>query len=245
MGALLPHDTAVALLRDGDLEVVGRLVAASNFTLFGRVRLELPGQPVLESACVYKPIRGEAPLWDFPDGTLAAREVAAHAVSVASGWDVVPPTVMRDGAFGPGMAQLWVEVDETVDVVELVRSGDARLRPVALFDAIVNNADRKAGHLLPVERGLVRGVDHGVCFAIEPKLRTVLWAWRGHPLLPDEIEVLQRLLGLLEADLGAELAAFLTRAEVAATRRRIDALLANCAFPQPDPERPAIPWPWY
>lgn len=244
-GARLTREEALRLLREGDLELVGRLVTASNFTLFAKSRLERPGEPVLETACVYKPVRGEAPLWDFPDGTLAAREVAAHAVSVASGWDIVPPTVMRDGPLGPGMVQLWIDIDESVDVVDLVRRAEPCLRPVALFDAVVNNADRKAGHLLPFEGGRLHGVDHGVCFAVEPKLRTILWAWRGEGLLPAEIEVLRHLRKALDGTLGAELRALLAPAEVRATARRLDTLLATCAFPQPDPDRPAIPWPWY
>ena len=133
----------------------------------------------MTAACVYKPIRGERPLWDFPDGTLAHREVAAYLVSVATGWDVVPPTVLRDGPFGVGMVQLWIDTDETVDLGRLVQTDDPALRRMAIFDAVVNNADRKGGHLLPVESGHVFGVDHGVCFAVEPKLRTVLWGWRG------------------------------------------------------------------
>ena len=244
-GARLPREQSLVLLREGELELVGRLVTASNFTLFARARLERPGEPPLESACVYKPIRGEAPLWDFPDGTLAAREVAAHAVSVESGWDIVPPTVMRDGPLGPGMVQLWIDIDESVDIVDLVRRADPDLRPVALFDAVVNNADRKAGHLLPHDGGRLHGVDHGVCFAVEPKLRTILWAWRGQGLEPPEIEVLRHLRRSLDGALGAELRALLAPAEVRATVRRLDALLGACAFPQPDPDRPAIPWPWY
>ncbi len=244
-GVRMPRDEALALLREGTLELVGRLVTASNFTLLAKIHLERPDGVALESACVYKPIRGEAPLWDFPDGTLAAREVAAHEVSAATGWDIVPPTVMRDGPFGPGMAQLWIDVDESADVVELVRRADPCLRRVALFDAVVNNADRKAGHLLPVAGGHVHGVDHGVCFAVEPKLRTVLWSWRGQRLQADEVEMLRHLRSELDGRLGVRLRGLLSAGEVKATVRRIDRLLSTCAFPQPDPDRPAIPWPWY
>ena len=131
-------------------------------------------------ACVYKPIAGERPLWDFPMGTLAGREVAAYVVSRAAGWDVVPPTVMRDGPFGPGMCQLWIDHDTDVDLIALSRRTDhAGLRDMAVFDAVVNNADRKIGHLLPVADGHLYGCDHGVCFAEDYKLRTVLWQWRG------------------------------------------------------------------
>ena len=130
-------------------------------------------------ACVYKPVRGERPLDDFPDGTLADREVAAYHLSEAIGWSIVPPTVMRDGPFGRGMVQAWLEPDPAIDPVDLIRGGAAALRRMALFDAVANNADRKVGHLLPMRDGHVYGVDHGICFAVEPKLRTVLWNWRG------------------------------------------------------------------
>ncbi len=263
------------LLRSGRLEVVGRLVAASNVTLL--CRISGPGstgaepvadraQPVadrvqpapdraqpapdraappFEALCVYKPTRGEAPLWDFPAGTLARREVAARLVSEATGWEIVPPTVLRDGPYGPGMVQLWLEVDSSVDVVALIRANAPVLRPVALFDAVINNADRKAGHLLPLPGGRIHGVDHGVCFSPDPKLRTVLWGWMGSPLEEDELVVLRRLRGELDGSLGAALAQLLAPDEVAATARRIERLLDGGRFPVPDPGWPAVPWPWY
>jgi len=194
---------------------------------------------------VYKPTRGERPLDDFPSGTLAARERAAFVLSEASGWEVVPPTVLRDGPFGPGMVQLWRDVDGGVDVVDLVNQADSRLRRIALFDAMANNADRKVGHLLPLPSGLIQGVDHGICFATAPKLRTVLWAWRGDKLEPDEVSVVAGVRVALDGSLGANLRELLTRAEVEATKRRTDALLGERRFPQPDPRRPAIPWPPY
>jgi uncharacterized repeat protein (TIGR03843 family) len=157
----------------------------------------------------------------------------------------VPPTVFRESApVGPGMLQLWVDVREDADVVELIRDADPRLRRIALFDAVVNNADRKAGHLLVREDGIIQGVDHGVTFAPEPKLRTVLWGWRGTKLAPREAEALAllrralpRLQGQLEPHLAAE--------ELATTRERLDELLRAGRFPQPHPDWPAIPWPWY
>ena len=153
-----PVDDALALLRDGELAVEGRLVDASNATLYCAVTLD-----GVTAACVYKPVAGERPLWDFPDGTLAEREVAAYEVSAATGWDIVPPTVLRDGPSGPGMVQLWIDVDETVDIARFMRRSDARrLRRMAVFDAVINNADRKGGHLLPTPDGHVYGVDHGV-----------------------------------------------------------------------------------
>jgi hypothetical protein len=224
---------------------VGRLVQASNTTLLVAVHGDVPGRGATMAAAVYKPVRGERPLWDFANGTLAHREVAAFEVSHASGWDVVPPTVFRESApVGPGMLQLWVDVREDADIVELIRGADPRLRRIALFDAVVNNADRKAGHLLVREDGIIQGVDHGVTFAREPKLRTVLWGWRGTKLASPEAEALARLRralpplrGRLEPHLAAE--------ELAATRDRLDELLRAGRFPQPHPDWPAVPWPWY
>jgi len=237
---------ALHVLLEGEIAVAGRLTAASNLTFLCRVRLDDPagGRP-RDVTAIYKPIRGEAPLWDFPDGTLANREVAAYLVSEATGWGIVPPTVLRDGPWGPGMVQLWMDVDETVDVVELIRSAVPALRPMAVFDAVVNNGDRKAGHLLPVDGGRIHGVDHGVCFSTEPKLRTVLWGWMGVPLGRPELAVLRRLRNDLDGPLGEALGRLLARDEVAATARRTDRLLATGRFPTPDHDRPAIPWPWY
>jgi uncharacterized repeat protein (TIGR03843 family) len=242
----LDRDTALRLITEGELEVVGRLVSASNATLFCRVAL-LDGRDggPLVGTCIYKPVRGEAPLWDFPEGTLAARERAAYLVSQASGWGIVPPTVLRDGPFGHGMVQLWVDVDESVDPVDLVNDADARLRRIAIFDTVVNNGDRKVGHLLPRPDGLIQGVDHGVCFNTDPKLRTVLWAWRGKKLRRAEIAEVEALRGALDRDLGAALDEILAPDEVAITRRRADDLLASGRFPLPAPDRPAIPWPPY
>jgi len=235
---------ALAFLRSGQLEVAGRLVDASNATLFCTISGAAPGiDGSVTAACVYKPVRGERPLYDFPSGTLSHREVAAHAVSAAVGWDIVPPTVLRDGPYGPGMVQLWIDVDERVDVVELIQSADPRLRRFALFDAVVNNADRKGGHLLPAPDGRIYGVDHGICFAEEPKLRTLLWAWRGVPFDADELTMLGRVRSGLDGSLGAELGDLLAPAEVDATARRAEHLIHFGVFPEPDPERPAIPWP--
>ena len=241
----LPPATAVPFLEAGEIEIVGRLVQASNVTLLVAVHGEVPGRGDVVAAAVYKPIRGERPLWDFPDGTLAHREVAAFLVSQASGWDVVPPTVFREDApVGPGMLQLWVEVREDRDVVELVRAADPRLRRIAIFDAVVNNADRKAGHLLVREDGIIQGVDHGVTFSVDPKLRTVLWGWRGTKLAPREMESLALLRRALPR-LRARLEQHLAPDELAATRSRIEDLLRAGRFPQPHPDWPAVPWPWY
>ena len=228
----------LALLRDGDIDIEGRLVDASNATLYAAIT-----KGDQSAHCVYKPIRGERPLWDFPDGTLAYREVAAYEVSEATGWDVVPPTVLREGPHGEGMVQLWIDVDERVGLADLVRQDHPALRRMALFDAVVNNADRKGGHLLPVPSGHVYGVDHGVCFSDEPKLRTVLWGWRGRRLVPEERAVLVALLADLGNDLGTTLRCLLAEHEVAATVRRVERLLSTNRFPHPSPDWPAVPWP--
>ncbi len=229
---------ALELLRAGELAVEGRLVDASNATLYCTATLD-----GVTAACVYKPVRGERPLWDFPDGTLAGREVSAYLVSAASGWDVVPPTVLRDGPFGSGMCQLWIDTDDTIALVELARSEHPELARMAAFDAVINNADRKGGHLLPTVDGRIYGVDHGVCFSTEDKLRTLLWQWRGDPLGEEAVEVLSRLRAELEGSLGDALDEHLTRREVRATKRRVDRLLTEQTFPMPSQDWPAIPWP--
>jgi uncharacterized repeat protein (TIGR03843 family) len=235
---VLELDDALRLLRDGDLEIEGRLVDASNATLYCTVTHE-----GVTAACVYKPIAGERPLWDFPDGTLAERELAAYLVSAATGWDVVPPTVMRDGPFGVGMCQLWIDVEPTVDLAALARSNIEPLRRMAVFDAIVNNADRKGGHLLPIADGHVYGVDHGVCFAIEPKLRTLLWGWQGKKLTEDAVAVLHGIDAELAGSLGATLRELLTDDEVWATQRRVKRLLSTGKHPAPKGDWPPVPWP--
>jgi uncharacterized repeat protein (TIGR03843 family) len=227
------------LLTTGALDVQGRLVDASNATMYCTI-----SDSKTQAACVYKPVAGERPLWDFPDGTLAGREIAAYLVSRAAGFDVVPPTVYRDGPFGPGMCQLWIDADETIDLVELARSNDARLRQMAVFDAVVNNADRKIGHLLPVTGGALYGCDHGVCFGSEYKLRTVLWQWRGKPLTSAALTALTRLKDMIaDRELGDELGNWLTSAEVAATTTRVEMLLARKVHPLPPVDWPAVPWP--
>jgi uncharacterized repeat protein (TIGR03843 family) len=240
--ARLPDgDTAALdLLANGSLEVEGRLIVASNATLYCTVR-----HAGREAACVYKPVAGERPLWDFPSGTLAGREVAAYQVSTAAGWHLVPPTVFRDGPFGPGMCQLWIESDEAVDVIALARSSDhAALRDMAVFDAVVNNADRKIGHLLPDRDGKLFGCDHGVCFAEDYKLRTVLWQWRGRELPMTAVEALRRLQQALTCgELGAELSRWLSAGEVEAARQRVELLLRHRVHPFPPEDWPAVPWP--
>ena len=229
---------ALRLLAEGELSIEGRLVDASNATLYCTSTLD-----GVVATCVYKPVQGERPLWDFPDGTLAGRELAAYLVSRASGWSIVPPTVLRAGPFGLGMCQLWIDTDDGVDLAALARSDHPDLRRMAVFDAVVNNADRKGGHLLPTTTGRVYGVDHGVCFSAQDKLRTLLWQWRGLPLDDEAIEVLSRLRSELDGPLGEELRGHLTRAEVRATVRRVERLLSSGLHPEPSGDWPAIPWP--
>jgi uncharacterized repeat protein (TIGR03843 family) len=235
-----PADDAEArtLLLEGEMDLEGRMLDASNVTLVGTIRTA-----TLEGECVYKPVAGERPLWDFPDGTLAGREVSAALVSEATGWRVVPPTVLRDGPFGPGMVQLWIDGDETVDLAAFVRSDHPGLRRMAVFDAVVNNADRKGGHIIPTPDGHVFGVDHGICFSVDPKLRTLLWRWAGKPLPAEAITVLEKLQDDLYGDLGETLHEHLTRREVRRTQQRVAELLRTRRHPEPSGDWPALPWP--
>jgi hypothetical protein len=240
---VLAEDDALELLTGGELRIIGQLWVSSNNAMLAVVSGALPNGDAVEAACIYKPVAGERPLRDFPDGTLARREVASFLVSRASGWGIVPPTVLRDGQFGPGMVQLWIRSDGETDPVALVVDSDPRLRRIAAFDAAVNNTDRKAGHLIPVPGGHIYGVDHGVTFSPVPKLRTVLWEWRGQPFLDEEVRVLRALRDGLDEALGDDLRELLDPIEVAATARRLSGLLAAGVFPQPDPRWPAMPWP--
>jgi uncharacterized repeat protein (TIGR03843 family) len=262
---LLPTDpAALPLLHDGRIDVAGRIVDASNATLFCTVHCD-----GVSAECVYKPIRGERPLWDFPHGTLAGREVASWLLSEATGWSLVPPTVLRAGPLGPGMVQLWVDTEPERDLVDVVpvdavpagwrrvlqahdRNGEPVLlvhadtegvRQLAVLDVLLNNADRKGGHVLAALDGTVYGVDHGICLHHEDKLRTVLWGFRGEPLPIPVLAVLHRLRSELDGTLGAALTEHLTRTELAALRARNDRLLAAETFPAPNGAWPAIPWP--
>ncbi|MFF4822428.1 SCO1664 family protein [Streptomyces sp. NPDC001312] len=261
-----PGAESAELLAQGELTVRGRIREASNAALFCTVTYD-----GLEASCVYKPVAGERPLWDFPDGTLAAREVAAYEVSEATGWSLVPPTVLRDGPYGEGMVQLWVEATPEAELLALldaeepgpgwkaigfaevgegrtallVHADDERLRRMAVLDAVINNADRKGGHLMPTPEGHLYGIDHGVTFNVENKLRTLLWGWAGEPLPPEVLAVLKALEDTLRdgAPLAARLAALITPAELDATRARVTTLLASGTHPEPSGEWPAIPWP--
>ncbi|WP_305789038.1 SCO1664 family protein [Symbioplanes lichenis] len=263
--AVLAEEQALELLSRGSLELEGRLVDASNTTL--RAEITLDG---LTRRCVYKPVRGERPLWDFPDGTLAGREISAFLVSQATGWGLVPPTVLRDGPLGTGMCQLWIDEpgdassligfvpaydipegwiavanarDEDGDAYALAHADDPRLARLAVLDAVINNADRKGGHVLYAPDGRIHGVDHGVSFHVENKLRTVLWGWTGKPLPDEATEMLSRLVAELDGGLGSRLEEHLTLTEVQTARTRARRLLRRGKFPQPPQDWPAVPWP--
>ena len=235
---LMATDAKFLNLRDGLLRVTGRLVDASNATLYAIA--DLAGQ---EMVCIYKPKAGERPLWDFPDGCLAHREYAAYLVSEYLGFNVVPLTVLRDGPYGEGMAQEWITVDESVDLAKFFATDHPGLRSMALFDAIINNTDRKIGHLLPINDDVVFGCDHGVTFHVEDKLRTVLWQWAGDSLTTNEIEILKKAVISLEGELRTQLETLLTTQEIDALAARVQRLLNEGTFPQPNPNWPAVPWP--
>lgn len=258
------------LLAEGELNVVGRIREASNAVLLCTVTHD-----GVSADCVYKPVKGERPLWDFPDGNLAQREVAAYLVSEATGWGLVPTTVLRDGPYGEGMVQQWIEAvaednpaagllalvdgEEAgegwkpvafADVGEgrtalLVHADDTRLRRLSVLDAVINNGDRKGGHLLPAPDGRLYGIDHGVSFHTEDKLRTLLWGWAGEPLTDEAREVLAALTAQLAegAPLATRLAQLITTVELAAVRERVARLLRTGIHPQPSGQWPSIPWP--
>ena len=225
------------LLAKGTMEVLGRLVDASNATLFGEVFLNGQSQKV-----IYKPIAGERPLWDFPNGNLANREIAAYLVSDFAKFDLVPRTVLRDGPFGLGSVQEWIEIDESVDVIVLGQSDQPAIRSMALFDAVINNTDRKFGHILVDGKSRIFGCDHGVTFHVENKLRTVLWQFGGLAFSPEELDKLENLhIGLRSNTL--DLQNFLSIEEFEALIARVENLLKDGSFPLPSQEWPAVPWP--
>jgi uncharacterized repeat protein (TIGR03843 family) len=226
------------LLTHGEISVEGRLVDASNATLFVSIKNESD-----EMRAIYKPIAGERPLWDFPDGNLASRERAAYLISEALDIKCVPMTILRDGPFGLGAVQEWIDVDDSVDLEEYFREDRPELRLVALFDAIINNTDRKIGHLLPREDGKLLVCDHGVTFHVDNKLRTVLWQWSGQELNSDERTRIEELLRKIDTYEIEELPNLITSAEVDALRQRCNVLLQNNTFPEPSADWPHIPWP--
>ncbi len=253
------------ILARGDLTPVGRLADSSNGALLCTVDDGADGVLV-----IHKPELTERPLWDYPDGTLVARERAAYLISAAGGFDVVPPTVLRDGPHGRGSVQLWVgpvegepaalvEVTSAADVPTgwvVVLSGETpqglpvvvshaphpALRTVAVLDAVLNNSDRKGGHLLR-DGDRVRGCDHGVSLGVEPKLRTVLWGWAGEAVTPEDLDRVQSLRTALRGELADALHELLTVPEVQALEARTEHLLRTRRHPLPSPGWPAIPWP--
>jgi hypothetical protein len=225
-------------LTTGDLSVTARLVDASNATLYATAT-----HADRSIICIYKPIAGERPLWDFADGCLAHREYAAYLLSNHLGFDLVPLTILRDGPYGFGMVQEWIDIDESIDLATFFSTDHPQLRAMALFDAIINNTDRKIGHLLPVNEQKLFGCDHGVTFHAEDKLRTVLWQWANEPFSEAEIMMLRKAQSELTGDLGNKLAPLLTQIEIEQTSHRISRLLAEGTFPLPNPDWPAVPWP--
>ena len=226
------------VLTEGTLKVTGRLIDASNATLYATVTLE--DQEVI---CIYKPIAGERPLWDFADGSLAHREYSAYLVSQALGFHIVPLTILRDGPYGIGMVQEWITLNEEIDLSSFFSTDNPSLRSMALFDAIVNNTDRKIGHILPVSEDEVYGCDHGVTFHVDDKLRTVLWQWADVSFTDSEMELLRNAEKMLRDDLSHHLEPFITPSEIDATLMRVERLLSEGKFPLPNPDWPAIPWP--
>jgi hypothetical protein len=231
-------DDNLMILTHGELHVTGRLVDASNATLYATATLE-----DRELVCIYKPIAGERPLWDFADGCLAHREYAAYLVSDYLGFDLVPLTILRDGPYGLGMVQQWVDIDESIDLAKFFATDHPQLRSMALFDAIINNTDRKIGHLLPLDEKTLFGCDHGVTFHTDDKLRTVLWQWADEPFTPEEIALLEKAQISLAGELGQLLSPLLTVQEIQETTRRVAELLSSGTFPLPNPDWPAVPWP--
>jgi hypothetical protein len=228
----------IRLLQRGELRILGLLPRSSNYTFLASVTAN--GS---EALAVYKPRAGEAPLWDFPDGTLGLREVAAYVLAQELAWPRVPPTVYREGPEGPGSVQLFIEFDVRSHYFTLLRGREDVFRRVALFDAVANNADRKGGHCLLARDGDVFVIDHGVCFSAVPKLRTVIWDFAGERIDEGLLADLDRLRGRLDVgDLRKHLIPLLGAGEIEAIDRRIGALLESRRFPEPEGERP-YPWP--
>ena len=239
LGSGLSDPSVPGVLAAGHLEVLGLLPNASNGTFLARAKL---GDE--QELAVYKPRRGEAPLWDFPDGTLCAREVAAYVVARALGWPDVPATVLRDGPYGVGSVQRFVRFDPEEHYFTLAGRFPDEFGRIAVFDLVVNNADRKAGHCLLGEDGRIHVVDHGVCFSSEPKLRTVIWDLAGDPIADPLREDLRRLGNEVRAGtLRDELATLLDDEELAALAGRAEVTAALERLPDPDPDRRPFPWP--
>jgi hypothetical protein len=223
-------------LANGELSIVGRLVDASNATLLCELTTG-DDQPL---KVIYKPVAGERPLWDFPEGNLAGREVAAFQLSEDLGLSVIPETVLREGPFGLGSVQRWIDIDESIDLSTLASSTSAANRDIAFLDILLNNTDRKFGHLLPLEDGRILGCDHGLTFHTEDKLRTVLWQFANEPITPQEEKLLRALGETLDPERYIGL---ISEEEFAALLMRAERLLNTGLFPIPSEDWPAVPWP--
>jgi uncharacterized repeat protein (TIGR03843 family) len=234
------HDTILDKLAIGEISVVGQLTWSSNYTFLARVK-----GPGWELPAIYKPSEGESPLWDFPQGSLACRELAAYLVSESLGWELVPPTILRDsGPAGPGSLQFFIDADPDRHYFTFSKTEKQSLRPAAIFDILINNADRKGGHVLLSDEDHIWLIDHGVCFHEEYKLRTVIWDFIGEEI-PGSI--LTQLDGfrerlLTDVDLQKGLSELLSAQEFAALADRVDWLLQSRCFPPPGTDRP-YPWP--
>ena len=231
----------LTLLQEGEMEIQGRFVSSSNYTFY-----VLVSHGAQKTFSVYKPIQGERPLWDFPEETLALREVAAFLVSEALGWGIVPPTIYRaDGPYGAGSLQLFIQAEPETHYFTLSEADKPALRQIALFDLLINNADRKGGHLLKDLSGKLWVIDHGICFHAEPKLRTVIWDFAGEnipgPLLDDVAQFHTRLKS--EQDLKTAINSLLSPLEVTALRRRAETILAERCYPPPKAGERNFPWP--
>ena len=225
-------------LLSGELIVEGRLVDASNATLFGKVLTSDQSS----FSVVYKPIAGERALWDFANGNLASREVASHLISEVGQFNCVPLTVMRDGPFGMGAVQQWIDLDPNLDLIAIGQQSTPAIRNLALFDVVINNTDRKFGHILPISESEILGCDHGLTFHEEFKLRTVLWQYAGQELDKEEISKLESLKHRISGDLGASLGELITKNEIESLLERIEMLISE-GFPYPSEQWPAVPWP--
>jgi uncharacterized repeat protein (TIGR03843 family) len=219
----------------GEMEVLGRLIDASNATLL----CEINGASD-QFKVIYKPIAGERPLWDFPDGNLAHREVAAYRVSELLGLHVVPETILREGPFGLGSVQRWIDVDEDLDIVAIAQSKSFAMEKIVLLDAIINNTDRKFGHILPISESEVYGCDHGLTFHSDDKLRTVLWQFSGDQIPENFLTSLNSFLDLLPKSQMSDL---LTDVEIFALENRVTILIEAGTYPFPSDEWPSVPWP--
>jgi hypothetical protein len=236
--SLVSLQDALRVLRDGTVQPLGLMPDASNATFVVEVC-----DPEVTLVAIYKPRMGEAPLWDFPEGTLCRREVAAYILAAALGWPNVPPTVLRDGPHGPGAMQLFIDADQRQHFFTLRDAKLADFAPVAAFDIVANNADRKSGHCLLDGDGDIWCIDHGVCFHQEPKLRTVIWEFAGEPLPKALAEDLRRVAGDMRfGPLRDAMVALLSEREVDATARRAERLFRAGRYPLPSSRRP-YPWP--